>query len=283
VLQEYLDKPVMTLEARFSRILREIDALLEQQPQRFFRFGTGELSDSLALDPMTGLSEDYARFFSHKRNAVIEFKTKTDNIDKLKDAETANIVISWSINPQSLIEQEEFFTADIGSRLRAARECQSRGFLLGFHFDPILWTHDWEIQYKGLVDKLFSYVSGSRVAWISLGSLRFPPALKETALSRFPKSRIYFEEMIRRADGKIRYPKPMRIEMYRKIYQMLKERSPGLFIYFCMEPPDVWDRVMGRHPASNTELDFWFAVSLYKRFPDLDMDEPQLTSYTSYF
>ena len=283
VLQDYLDSPVMTLEARFSRIFQEVDRLLIQQPRRLFRFGTGELSDSLALDPVTGLSKDYARFFSTQRNALIELKTKTDSIEHLRASETANVVVSWSINPQPLVEQEEIFTADLESRLRAARECQDRGFLLGFHFDPILWMPDWEVQYKDLIDQLFSSVDGSRIAWISLGSLRFPPTLKETALSRFPQCRIYFEEMIRGLDGKMRYPKPMRVEMYRKIYRWLLNRSPNLFVYFCMESPDVWDRVKGRHPASNAELDFWFAESLHTRFPELELDEPQLTTYTSHF
>jgi len=281
VLQEYLDNPVMILHTDMDDVFDDIDCLVENQPGRFFRFGTGELSDSLVLDAVTELTQDYARFFSSKRNTLIEFKTKTSRIDTLLNVSPKNIVVSWSVNPQPIIDTDEFFSARLDERLDAARRCQDRGFLLGFHFDPILHTPDWEALYHSLIQQLFSHVDGSRIAWVSLGSLRYPPRLKEIALKRFPRSRIFYEEMIRGMDGKMRYPKPMRVEMYRKIYGWLMEKAPDLFVYFCMESPDVWDRVTGTHPASNAELDFWFARNLYRRFPELDMDSPNRASYTA--
>ena len=79
----------------------------------------------------------------------------------------------------------------------------------------------------------------------------------------------------------MRYPRPMRTEMYQKIFRWLKEMDPDIFIYFCMEPPAVWEKVMGTCPESNEELDFWFANSLRERFSDLDMDEPRREDYVS--
>lgn len=279
VLQDYLDRPVISLNTNLSQIFDSIDKHLAERPDRFYRFGTGELSDSLVFDDIVGLSQEYARFFSAKTSALIEFKTKTDNIAQLLQVPTRNVVVSWSINPQKIVKAEEFYSASLKERLRAAQRCMDKGFLLGFHFDPILWVHDWESIYREVIQEIFSYVEGSRIAWVSLGTLRFPPSLKRIVQSRFPKSRIVYQEMVQGLDGKKRYPKPIRVEMYRKIMSWLKEKDEDLFIYFCMESPEVWDRVMGTHPESNGELDYWFARSLYRRFPELGMEEPQLEMY----
>ena len=56
-LQDYLaDAPALTAYTNVADALAEIDAVLRAHPERSFRIGTGELSDSLALDPLTDLS-----------------------------------------------------------------------------------------------------------------------------------------------------------------------------------------------------------------------------------
>ncbi|HEX9933888.1 MAG TPA: hypothetical protein VGB38_01725, partial [bacterium] len=253
---------------------KQIDGLLLEQPNRLFRFGTGELGDSLAIDALAGLSEPYADFFSKKKNAVMEFKTKTDRVDGLLRFQPKNAVVSWSLNPQSVIATEESGSSSLEDRLRAAARCQEKGYVLGFHFDPICDFKGWEEEYEGVVRQLFEHVDASRIAWISLGTLRFPPSLKGTIEERFPGSRVVYQEMVRGLDGKMRYPRPRRIELYRRLYALLTERRPDLFLYLCMEHPPVWDAVFDRHPESNAELDFWFAQNVYFRFPELNATKP---------
>lgn len=279
ILQCVIDQSVVSLYTNLEDIFKGVDCLLSEQPKRLFRFGTGESTDSLVMDAITGISSSLIAFFSQKRNTLIEFKTKTNHVDQLLDFTDRHVVVSWSLNPQSIADTEEFHADPVTDRLQAAQRCQDKGFLLGFHFDPILYVDNWESLYRELIQQIFSYVDGLRIGWISLGSLRYPPVLKEIIQRRFPKSRIVYEEMIRGLDGKMRYPKPLRVEMYQNIYSWLKEQHDDLFIYFCMESPDVWDCVMGKHPKSNEELDFWFAQSLWKRFPNLDMDEPKRDAY----
>ena len=280
VLQNYLESPVITLNVRLMDMFGEIDHYLKKQPGRYFRFGTGELGDSLALDPLTELSRDFTGFFNRKRNALIELKTKSVHIRNVLDCSPSNVVVSWSVNPGSVVRSQEIHAPALEARLQAARQCQDAGFLLGFHFDPILHVEHWERLYQEVVDQIFSAVSADRIAWISLGSLRFPPALKPVVQARFPGSSIVYEEMIRGQDGKMRYPKPMRLEMYRSVYDRIRFHAPDVFVYFCMELPQVWDRVMGNHPENNAELDFRFAESLYRRFgSELAMDPPDLKHY----
>jgi len=237
VLQNYLDTPMITLNVRLPDIMREIDDLLLDQPHRFFRFGTGELGDSLALDPLTGLSGDFIRFFKNQRNALIELKTKFADIKRLLETDSANTVISWSVNPESVIRSEELHTPSLKMRLKAARQCQEAGYLLGFHFDPILHVNQWRSLYKDVVDQIFATVDANRVAWISLGSLRFPPSLKGVIQFRFPGTQIINEEMIRGLDGKMRYLKPLRTAMYQHIYQCIRSYTSDVFLYFAWSCP----------------------------------------------
>jgi spore photoproduct lyase len=271
ILQAYLERPVIVVYVNLDEIFDQIQKVLDAESNRFFRIGTGELTDSLALDPITETSKNFLGFFASKRNAILELKTKTDHVQNLLAQPNRRAVISWSMNPQSVIGAEEIDSMDLEARLTAARKCADAGFLVGFHFDPILHIPDWEEHYRDLIFRIFSAVDPSRVAWISLGSLRFPPALKDVIESRFPRSRIVYDEMIRGLDGKMRYPKPIRMEMYRKIYGWIRESARDAFVYFCMESPDIWERVMGEAPSSNEDLDDWFARSLGERFPELEI------------
>ncbi|MBN1779835.1 hypothetical protein JW948_01795 [bacterium] len=281
VLQDYLESPVIELNVRTDIIFGQIEAMLADQPHRFFRFGTGELGDSLALDALTGLSGDFIDFFSGRRNALIELKTKSVQIGHLLQHDPGHTVISWSVNPESVIRAQEMHAPSLQARLDAARQCQETGYMLGFHFDPVLYFEDCVVQYRDVVRRIFGSVDSNRIAWISLGSLRFPPSLKSVIQTRFPGSRIVYEEMIRGLDGKLRYPRPMRMELYSALHHEIQKADPDVFVYFCMELPRVWERVTGRSPAGNAELDLWFARSLHERFgSELNMEQPRSDAYT---
>jgi spore photoproduct lyase len=280
ILQLYLNNPCITVYTDIQKICQEVDTLLASEPRRFFRFGTGELGDSLVLDRITGLSSRLIGFFSGKRNCLLELKTKAAWTPPDGKRRHRPVVISWSLNPRQVARRDERGAAPVRARLEAARRCQDKGYLLGFHLDPILFFPGWREAYRELLEELFLKIDPAGVSWISLGSLRYPPYLKEIIRVRFPEADLVNEEMIRGLDGKMRYPRPLREELYSSIYGGLRDwGGDGLWIYFCMEPPWVWKRVMGRAPADNAELDYGFAKSLWNRFPFLHMDEPCQEEY----
>ena len=279
ILQAYLNRPVLTVFTNIEDVFAAVDRRLAEEPGRLFRLGTGELSDSLALDPLTGLSRDYAAFFRGKTNAILEWKTKTDFVDNLLLETPFNAVVSWSLNPSSVTEGEEQGAAPIQQRLAAARRCQEHGYLVGFHFDPLVVFQGWEDEYSRLIDDLAQAIDPSRIAWISLGTFRYPPALKAVVRRRFPRSRILSGEMIRGLDGKMRYPRPVREEIYRTVLERIREKAPAAFVYFCMESPVVWSRVLGWCPENNADLDYHFALHLWKQFPGLHLERPERRWY----
>ncbi len=240
-LQSYLNNPLTTVYTNFEEILNELSDFLDENADHFFRVGTGELIDSLSLDHLTEWSIPLVRLFASKKNAILELKTKSDNIANLKKVDPHDrVIVSWSMNTEKIQKTEELKTATIEERLAAARACQEWGYLLGFHFDPLIEHEEWEKGYEETVRRIFEKVDSGRIAWISLGTLRFVPSLKKVAERRFPRTDIFTGEFVRGLDGKSRYFKSIRKKMYTKMHDWIRSYSPKVPIYLCMEGSELW-------------------------------------------
>ncbi len=259
VLQGYLNNPFLTLYTNWDDLLQEVDVFVSSDRQSLHRLGTGELSDSLALESIFPVSQFLIPFFSAKRNAVLELKTKSANVSSLLDLDhRGKTVVSWSLNPPKVIEEEEKGTAPLKDRIEAARKCLESGYPLGFHFDPIIYHEGWEREYHETVLQLFKQVDPKRVVWISLGGFRYPPKLKSIAEERFPRTSIFLGELFPGRDAKFRYLKEIRVEMYQKMTGWLKQVDPDFFVYLCMESQEVWEKVFGWTPENSRHLNKMF-------------------------
>jgi spore photoproduct lyase len=259
VLQGYLNNPFLTLYSNWDDLLQEIDSFLSSAAPSLLRLGTGELSDSLALDSVLPISEILVPFFAARKNGILELKTKSAEISHLLNLDhRGKTVVSWSLNPPKMINDEEVRTASLEERVEAARRCQEKGYPLGFHFDPIIDHPDWEKGYRDTIHALFSRIDPKGVAWISLGGFRYPQQLKAIAKDRFPRTAIFLGELFPGRDGKFRYLKQTRTEMYQKMVGWLRDVDPGLFIYLCMESKEVWQQVFGWSPQNSAHLNRLF-------------------------
>jgi len=255
-LQEYLaDNPALKVFSNVDDLIGEADAMLGRHRKFFFRIGTGEITDSLALDPYIGFCAEEVPFFAEQPNALLELKTKSDCVDGLVKLDPKErVVVSWSMNPQKVIGADEHDTASFEERLAAARRCQAAGYKLGFHFDPIVEYPGWEKDYRDMVERILPAVDHRRIAWISLGVLRTTPGLKRVMRARFPRSRLPTGEQVLCPDGKLRYFQPLRVDMYRKMLGWIRAASPIVFVYLCMESKEVWEQVFGFSPSCEREL-----------------------------
>jgi spore photoproduct lyase len=80
------------------------------------------------------------------------------------------------------------------------------------------------------------------------------PALKPIIQRRFPESKIIYGEFISGLDGKMRYFKPLRINIYQKLISWIQEAAPNVLIYFCMEDDEVWKKSLGYIPSERGGL-----------------------------
>ena len=253
ILQAYLTNPLLTVYVNTGEILEGLGKFLAARPHETFRIGTGQLADSLSLDSLTGHTETLVPFFARQSNAFLELKTKSVNIARLQKLDSgARTIVSWSLNTQRIQREEEHKCATIEERIKAARQCLEWGYRVGFHLDPFIDYEGCLKDYGELLEMIFSGVRPDGIAWVSLGSLRFMPALKTVMEKRFPRSQLPAAEWVRGLDGKMRYFKERRIELYSDLTKRLKELAPEVPVYLCMETGEVWRRVFGVEPNQST-------------------------------
>jgi len=267
ILQAYFNQPSLRVFVNVEQQLEAIGEELHRSERPVSRIGTGEFTDSLALDPIVKWTEVVPSFVAKHENTILEFKTKTVSIEGLLSSPHRDrIVVSWSLNSPSIAAGEEHGAPSIRKRLEAARTCQREGYTVGFHFDPLIEHSCWEEEYARTIDLLDLFIDPSKVIWISLGCLRFMPFLKRVIRRRFPKTRILDGEFIPGLDGKMRYIKSARINMYAFMREKLEQWGVRSGLYLCMESGDVWEKALGWSPDNSERLSDYLdrrAVKVY--------------------
>lgn len=253
ILQAYFHPPVLQYFAGFETLVPALDHTFSQK--RIFRMGTGEYTDSLIWEKISQMPRFLVETFARQNNSLLELKTKTIHVDSLLELDhNGKTVLAWSVNTPDIIRSEEKGTAALSARLETARLCQAKGYKLAFHFDPLVIYEGCEADYEKVVQTIFSHVSPENVVWISLGSFRFMPQLKPIIERRFPASTIPYGEFILGLDNKMRYFKPLRINLYKTLVQSIREYAPQVLVYFCMEDQEVWEKCLGVFPEKEGEL-----------------------------
>ena len=80
-----------------------------------------------------------------------------------------NVIVTWSLNPQIIIDHEEKNTASLEQRLRAAEKIRDKGTLVGFHFHPMVYFKDCKSEYLSIAQEIIKRFSSSELAMISMG------------------------------------------------------------------------------------------------------------------
>jgi len=255
ILQVYFNQPSLRVFVNLEHELDTVGHFLDLNHKKLFRIGTGEFTDSLALDHVTDWSKTLTRFVNAHKNVVLELKTKTDNINGLfSSSYRERIVVSWSMNSIAISAKEEHGATSIIKRLKAAKRCQEEGYIISFHFDPLIYFKDWKNGYLKTIELIDKYINLKKVIWISMGCIRYIPALKFIIRKRHHDTHILDGEFITGLDGKMRYFKPIRIEMYSFMKEFLDKLENNLGLYLCMESPEIWLKSFGWSPENSNGL-----------------------------
>lgn len=240
-LQGYQNLHAVLLPANLDEFLEKIDqgnfrkGLFERA-----RIGSGEFTDSLVFDDITQYSAQLVPFFRARPHLQFEFKTKSTCVGGLLAAGGAeNVVVSWSVNAAPVTARSEHFTPPLSARLAAACEVARAGYRLGFHFDPVIIYEGYQPDYARVVEEMAATLPQDKVAWISVGTLRFGRELKKMIENRFPENTILDGEFLLDFDGKMRYGLSQRREAYAFLVPLLRKHFPKAQVYLCMESPQV--------------------------------------------
>jgi len=224
---------------------------LQLSPDKLYHIGTGQSSDSLMLGNKNGTLEALINFAAKNPNVILEFKSKSDNVSYLlKNKLPRNIICTFSLNPQAVIDSEEHFTASLCGRIKAAKSLSENGVLVGFHLHPMIYFDGWLDEYSRIADALVSDFSPQSVALVSLGTLTFTKPVLRQIRARAAQSKI-LQMPLHESCGKYSYPLDIKEQMFSGVYRAFEKWHGKVFFYLCMEDKSLWQKVFGYEYESN--------------------------------
>ena len=205
-------------------------------------FNMGEMLDSLALDHITNLTPMLVPFFAGFSNAYLMLLTKSSNVDNLLSIEPdEHTVVSWSLNPQPVIEQHELGTAGLDERIQAAKRCRDHGYRIRLRIDPGILYPDWQAGYADLIRKALTVITPEN---ITLGMLRLLTGHLRLAAGAYGRrsQELSSRNLVAGAsDGKLRYPPRQRVEFYTSLIDTIRSLDKNVSIGLCRETPEIWN------------------------------------------
>ena len=235
--------------------LAEKLAKIPLDPNKKYHIGSGQSSDSLAIGNREGVLDAQLNVARNNPNIILEFKTKSNNIDYLLRSNVPdNVFVSWSLNPQLFIDNEEHGTASFDERVSSARALSDKGILVGFHFHPIVYYEGYESDYATIIQKVVSLFDPLEVAMVSIGTLTFiKPAIKK--LRSTGLSSKVLQIPMADAVGKSSYTKKIKKEIFGHVLNQFSSWHDSVFFYLCMEERSVWESVFGQAYIDNSEFE----------------------------
>ena len=261
-IQSFYNEGKVVFDKDFKKKLDSI----KLDPNEFYHIGTGQSSDSLMWGNRYGVLDALVEFAKKNPNVLLEFKTKSDNISYFLDKKDLpkNLLFTWSLNPQIVIDKEEHLTASLQERLKAARKIADMGMLVGFHFHPMIYIEDFEKEYGEVFKRLKEMFNPKEVVLVSLGTLTFIKPVIKKIRSRDFQSKI-LQLPMSDASGKLSYPLDIKEKMFSFAYQNLKEWHKDVYFYMCMEDKSLWKKVFGYEYPTNESFEMDMKLSYMKK------------------
>lgn len=256
-------------KVQFDTNLKEKLNELSFDPAKRYHIGTGQSSDSLMWGNREGNLEHMIEFARRNPNIVLEFKTKSKNITWLLENDIpSNVICTWSLNPQEIIDNEEHLTASLEERLTAAEKMAAKGVLVGFHFHPMVYYSDWENGYREVVQKIMKRFTPKQVITISLGTLTFIKPVIKKLRNRDFRTKILQMPLVD-AEGKHSYPYEIKRKLFSHVYNEFKEWHDQVYFYMCMEDIRLWNHVFGFEYSDNEEFENAMISSYFSKIEKL--------------
>jgi len=262
VLQNHYDEAVIKIPSNLREKLKDVFI----NPHERYRICTGEYSDSLMWGNTNNILTDLCEFAEGHPNIILEFKTKSSNIEFFKSNPVPkNICCSWSLNPQKIVENEEQKTASLENRLLAARTVANLNIKVAFHLHPMMYFDGWEAAYESLIRRITEEFAPNEVLWVSLGTVTLMKGFDNRVRTGYKYSKILQMPTEETPDGKITYAFKIRKKLYQNALNHFSVWKGSVFQYLCMEHKPMWDEVMDTTYKNMTEFNTIFNASAFPK------------------
>lgn len=170
----------------------EIDHVLAKHPDQNAYFFSGYDCDSLALESVTHFVTDTLPFFRERPRAWLELRTKSVQTRPLLKVEPfENVVVAFSLTPDSVARSLEHKAPTIERRLKVMGQLADHGWSIGLRFDPLIHGEAWQAQYEALFESVFQAIPIERIHSVSYGPLRFPKKMFKDIVQLYPEERLF--------------------------------------------------------------------------------------------
>ena len=157
----------------YEDFFEEIDSILTKNPNKKICFFSGYDCDSLALEKITNFLSSFLIFFEQRKNAFLEVRTKSTNIEVFKKIKPINnVIIAYSLNPEDIIQKYEQKTPTFAKRLESLHLLQSLGWKVGIRFDPIFVSHSNINIYNRFLENIFLKINPNTLHSVTIGQFR---------------------------------------------------------------------------------------------------------------
>ncbi len=246
----------------FIKINLNTDTMFKQIRKAFTNtnhrthFNMGEMLDSLALDHITNITPMVIPFFQDFSHAYLMLLTKSANIQNLLTVDPhPQVVLSWSLNSQTMIDSHEHGTASLKERIQAAQTCQRHGYRIRYRIDPGILYPDWKSGYSKLIELALTTTQPEN---ITLGMVRLLPGhipfIQNTCPNHVFSKNVLTEKA---SDGKLRFPVSQRIEFYQFLIDTIRSFNTKVSISLCRETHTVWKALQSRATHSQCNCLTW--------------------------
>jgi spore photoproduct lyase len=147
-----------------------------------------------------------------------------------------NIIISFSMSPHKAVQTYDLKTPPLAGRIKAMAKIAAHGYPVGLHFDPIIYSEDFQEQYAELMVQVMEQIDDAHVYYVSVGVVRFTKEVYRAFKNNYPDSPLLGEELVGGQDQMVRYPRPMRLHILNTVKNIIG--MGGIApekVYLCME------------------------------------------------
>ncbi len=225
-----------------DEMLAELDAWLADPIPKMLI--VGELQDGLvferAFKKVTGRPLTHwiiPRFAEQSRHRLI-FLTKSTEVQfALELPPTPQVVISWSVNAESVAKRWEIGTPAPSKRFAAAQRMKDAGWPVRFRLDPMVPYEDWQEGYAHAIAR----INEIEPEMVTLGALRATSGKSlRTAARKNKRDDSIFEYLTEERDAsgfKYRIPYQQQVELFGYAIERLSSKVvPAL----CKEDQQLW-------------------------------------------
>ena len=228
--------PTVKIFLNLDEILGEVDRTASQlgRPTAFY---LGKLQDGLALEPLSGYARMMVPFFARHPYARMVVLTKGADVENLLDLDhSRGTILSWTVNAPEIVQRFERNTPDVMARLDAMRRCTQAGYPVRAVLMPIIPVDDWRETYGQFMATLLESVPLSRLTLGSICSYPQAQRLMELKLGHENAiSTLLGRGPAKSNDGRLRFSRATREEVYRHLIGCIRRQRPDLEISLCLE------------------------------------------------